>query len=122
MTKIKIGDNTYPAALAGSIKDSKWDNRSTITIKLTMAYSDAIALFVDGISWSVLNEITSTNANGEEVTNAEEWDYSIYCKAGAITDYRDGTIDVKMGKKTETEELDEALEQAYELLYGGAAE
>lgn len=111
MTKVKIGENSYPASLTGSVKDAKWDDRASITIKLTMDYADAVAIFVDNITWFVVNEITSTNSDGEEVVNTEEWDYSAYCIAGAITDYRDGTLDVKMGKKTDMENVLAELEQ-----------
>lgn len=123
MTKVRIGENTYPASLTGSVKDAKWDNRASITIKLTMTYEEAAALFTDGSAWFVQNEIVSVNSNGEEVTNIEEWDYSEYCVAGAVTDYRDGTVDVKMGKKTELEIATADLAEAQsivDVLMGGA--
>lgn len=123
MTKVKIGENSYPASLTGSVKDAKWNDRESITIKLTMNYVDAVAIFVDNITWFVVNETTSTNSNGEEVVNTEEWDYSAYCIVGAITDYRDGTLDVKMGKKTALEiataDLTEA-QSVVDVLMGGA--
>lgn len=123
MTKVKIGENSYPASLTGSAKDAKWDDRESITIKLTMNYADAVAIFVDNITWFVVNEITSTNSNGEEGVNTEEWDYSVYCIAGVITDYRDGTLDVKMGKKTDMEIATANLTEAQsvvDVLMGGA--
>lgn len=123
MTKVKVGENSYPASLTGSVKDAKWDDRASITIKLTMNYADAVAIFVDNITWFVINEITSTNSDGEEVVNTEEWDYSAYCIAGAITDYRDGTLDVKMGKKTALENTTADLTEAQnvvDVLMGGA--
>lgn len=123
MTKVKVGENSYPASLTGSAKDAKWDDRESITIKLTMNYADAVAIFVDNITWFVVNEIISTNSNGEEVVNIEEWDYSAYCIAGVITDYRDGTLDVKMGKKTDLEIATTNLTEAQsvvDVLMGGA--
>lgn len=122
MTKVKVGENSYPASLTGSVKDAKWDDRASITIKLTMNYADAVAIFVDNVAWFVVNEITSTNLDGEEVVNTEEWDYSAYCIAGTITDYRDGTLDVKMGKKTDLENATADLTEAQnvvDVLMGG---
>lgn len=56
----------------------------------------------------------------------EIYDNSEYCVAGPITDNRDGTVYIKMGKPTELElknkelaEAQVALEEAYELMYGG---
>ena len=48
---------------------------------------------------------------GTKIQEAE-WDNSEFCLAGDITDHRDGTITVKMGKLTD-------LEEAYELMLGG---
>lgn len=117
MTKVRIGENTYPASLTGTVKDGKWGGRESISILLTMRAVQTTALFTDNVQWFVQEETEDANS---------EWDYSAYCMAGDVTDHRDGTVTVKMGKKTELEtanetaaELDEALEQAYELLYGG---
>ena len=43
----------------------------------------------------------------------QEWDNAGYCVAGPITDHRDGTLTVKMGKYTQ---LEEALRQIGEAL------
>ena len=43
----------------------------------------------------------------------QEWDNADYCVAGPITDHRDGTLTVKMGKYTQ---LEEALRQIGEAL------
>lgn len=43
---------------------------------------------------------------------AVTYDNSDYCVAGDITDHRDGTVTVKMGRLT-------ALEETLELIYGG---
>lgn len=44
--------------------------------------------------------------------NEAEWDNSAYSLSGDITDHRDGTVTIKMGKPTD-------LEDAYEMLMGG---
>jgi len=53
-----------------------------------------------------------TVAHEEIETYEESWDNSEYCFAGPVTDFRDGTVAVKMGKPTD-------LELAYEIMYGG---
>ena len=76
-----------------------------------------VALFVDGLAWSIVqqNEVPVFDEEGEQ-TGTEmqetEFDNSEYCLAGAITDHRDGTITVKMGKPTQAEELEAKLANA----------
>ena len=50
---------------------------------------------------------------GGGTETVQEWDNSDYCVAGPITDHRDGTLTVKMGKYTQ---LEEALRQIGEAL------
>lgn len=67
--------------------------RSVATITTTSAaYDDVAALFKDGAVWSIVE-------NGIEYT---EW--NSYTKAGAITDNRDGSVVVKMGKANTAEQ------------------
>ena len=137
MTYVKINDTLYPATINGSMNDSKWDGRASKSITLKMDYVTASNLFVDGLEWSIIqkNEIIiqepvyEVDENGDIVLaeNGEyiqigsqpkteiqesEWDNSEYNLAGDLTDHRDGTITVKMGKLTD-------LEQAYEIMLGG---
>lgn len=122
MTKIKIGENQYPAALAGSVKDSRWGGRESVSITLSMSAVQANVIFQTGLIWSLMEETELEDGT----TETTEHDMSAYSVAGDITDHRDGSVTVKMGKKTALElsaesnaELDAALEEAYELLYGG---
>lgn len=94
MTYIKIDGTLYPAAVSGRIKDSTWDGRDSKEIKMEMSHDTADLLFVDDIEWSIIQQ------DGEET---QEFDNSDYCLAGDITDHRDGTITVKMGKYTDLE-------------------
>ena len=118
MTYIKINETLYPATINGKMSDTAWDNRASKSITIEMDYTTASALFVDGLAWSIVqqDEVPVYGEDGEQ-TGAEiketEFDNSEYCLAGDITDHRDGTITVTMGKLTE-------LEEAYELLLGGA--
>ena len=121
MTKIKIGENEYPAAFAGAVRDSRWGGRESVSIRLAMTAVQADTIFQNGLVWTLVEEVTQEDG----ITETVEHDMSAYCVAGEITDHRDGNVTVKMGKKTALElsnenaaELDAALEQAYELLYG----
>ena len=111
MTYVKINNNIYPATINGYMNDTLWDNRKSKAITLEMDYETALNTFIDGLSWFILAENLSFQ-NGEQIITTEEYDNSDYCVAGPITDNRDGTMTVKMGRFTE-------LEEAYAMLLGG---
>lgn len=130
MTYTRINETLYPATISGRVADKDWDGRASKSITLEMDYATAIALFVDGLAWSIVQQsevpVYQMDENGEYVldengnpiqTGTEmqetEFDNSEYSLAGDITDHRDGTITVKMGKLTD-------LEEAYEIMLGGA--
>lgn len=102
MTNIQIGGKQYPAQITGYSSDSGWDGRPSKAITLTMTYEEAKALFTEDAAWSILH------TDGEETT---QYDNSEYSKAGPITDHRDGTVTVKMGKPT--------AEELLEIIMGG---
>lgn len=117
MTFVKINETLYPATISGRVADKDWDNRASKAITLEMDYMIAINLFTNGLEWSIVQQDTAPMydvdniyMDTEIITN--EFDNSDYNIAGDITDHRDGTITVKMGKLTE-------LEEAYELMLGG---
>lgn len=126
---IKINEALYPATINGKTTDRDWDNRESKSITLEMDYATANALFVNGAIWSIVERIEfpvyETDFEGNEVLDEHgdpvqidtemretEWDNSEYNLAGDLTDHRDGTITVKMGKLTD-------LEEAYEIMLGG---
>lgn len=117
MTFIKINNTLYIATISGRVADNAWDNRESKSITLEMDYAIAIKLFVNGLAWSIVQkeEVPVYDENDEQ-TGTEiketEFDNSDYNLAGDITDHRDGTITVKMGKLTD-------LEEAYEIMFGG---
>ena len=118
--KINSGDILYPAVITGRMADKEWDNRETKAITLEMDYATANKLFIDSVIWSIvmehpveIKEIDDEgNATTKTIIETEEFDNSEYSLAGDITDHRDGTLTVKMGKLTD-------LEQAYEIMLGG---
>jgi len=106
---IKLNNTEYPAEINGNPKDRSWGERDTKTITLTMTTTEVAALLPDNTPWSIvlretLNKLDNDGqptGETEEVVN--EWDNSEYSLSGAITDHRDGTVSIKMGKPTETE-------------------
>ena len=115
---IKVNNTEYPATVKGERTDRSWDNRDTKTIYLTMTHDEAATLLPSGTPWSivqrdtqdVLDEQGQPTGEAKEIVN--EYDNSEYSIAGEITDYRDSTVSIKMGKPTETETLREQLEDA----------
>ena len=111
MTYVKIGGMEYPAAINGKMADREWDGRDSKAITLTMGYSEAATLFVNGIAWSIVQResVSVLDENGqptgETTEQVSEFDNSDYSVAGSITDNRNGTVTCKMGRPTETETL-----------------
>lgn len=105
MTYININGNHYPASISGNRKDGQWDGRESKSITLEMDYATAAALFVDDLSWSIVMDIEQELEDGSVITGQEVYDNSEYDMAGPITDNRNGTVTVKMGKATAEELL-----------------
>ena len=118
---IKINDTLYPAKIRTVPADHAWGQRHSKAITLEMDSAAAAALFVDDLNWSTVQTVTAHNMrvdeagepvldeNGAIIYDTEErtveTDMSDYCVAGTITDNRDGTVIVKMGRPTEAELL-----------------
>lgn len=106
---IKVNNTEYPATVNGNRTDRNWNGRDTKTIYLTMSYDAVAALLPNNTPWSIVQRETVDKLDNdgqptgetEEVVN--EYDNSEYSLSGAITDHRDGTVSVKMGKPTEAE-------------------
>lgn len=112
MAKIKVGQDEYDAlSINGKMNDKEWDGRQTKTFRLTMTHDDALEVFGDGCAWSIVDESTDERGDPVEV----EFDNSDFSLAGDVTDHRDGTVSITMGKETDLEEI-------LEILYGGDEE
>ena len=127
MIYFKANNTEYPASIAGKVTDRDWGGRESKSITLEMTYTEAAQLFVDGLSWSIVQRDTvpvydkDGNPTGETEEQVQEWDNSDYNVAGSITDNRNGTCTCKMGKKTQLEteqELRKDAETAAKILLG----
>lgn len=129
MIYFKANNTEYPASIAGKVTDRDWGGRESKAVTLTMTHAAAAQLFVDGLSWSIVQRDTvpvygeDGNPTGATEEQVQEWDNADYAVAGPITDNRDGTVTAKMGKKTELELAREQAadaEQAAKILMGEA--
>lgn len=127
MIYFKTNNKEYPASIAGKVNDCDWDGRASKSITFEMEYITASQLFVDGLSWSIVQrDIVPVydkdgKPTGETEEQVQEWDNSDYNVAGSITDNRNGTCTCKMGKRTQLEteqELRKDAETAAKILLG----
>lgn len=112
MTYIKVNGTLYPATIDGTMVDYQWDNRESKSITLSNTYAEVLNLLPDNTPWSIVQKETATGEDGTETEQTSEWDNSEYSMSGDITDHRNGTVTIKMGKPTD-------LEDAYEMMIGG---
>lgn len=102
---VKIGtDIYYLKEHYFNHKDFSWDDRETGTLIFEKTYSELKSIFVDDVVWSLVEY--------DEDDQPIETDKSAYCLSGPITDRRNGTCSIVMGKPTE-------LERMIEIIYGG---
>ena len=100
MTYIEINGNRYEASITGKVSDKDWDGRASKAIRIHMSYEEANNLFVDDMDWFIVQYQGIDEASQEEI-----FDNSEYSIVGDITNHRDGTVTVKMGKPTAEEIL-----------------
>lgn len=119
MIYFKTAGTEYPASIAGKVADREWEGRTSKAITLEMTYAAAAQLFQQGLAWSIVQRelVPEYDAAGVETGRQSmyerEWDNREYCVPGPITDHRDGTITVKMGKLTQ---LEKQLQEIREVL------
>lgn len=106
---VKVNNTEYTATVDGDRADRNWGDRDTKTVTLTMTHDAVAALLPDNTPWSIVQRDMVDKLDeqgqptGETEERVQEWDNSEYSLAGDITDHRDGTVSIKMGKPTETE-------------------
>lgn len=132
MIYIKVNDTLYPASIAGRTNDKYWGGRESKAITLEATFATADALFTDGTAWVIVSEASIPvmdaegkpilDENGERTyeTKQTEYDNSEFCLRGDLTVHTDGTCTVKMGKLTELEAANAALDELVLAELGGA--
>ena len=96
MNCVKINGIALDAIIQTRPNDSAWDGRESKAITIASTYEEAMKLFSDGVAWSYVY------ANPEDGTETEV-DLSDFALAGPVTDNRNGTVTVKMGKYLDAE-------------------
>jgi hypothetical protein len=94
--KVKVNDILLDAVVQTRPSDNAWNGRESKAITFASTYQEAINLFTDGVLWSVVY------TNPDDDTEVET-DLSAFAMAGPVTDNRNGTVTVKMGKYLDTE-------------------
>ena len=125
MIYVKVNGTLYPATIDGQMQDYQWDNRESKVITMQGTYDEIVGLFKDGTPWSIVMKETVQKRNedgspvldkaGNPVTEEQtsEWDNSEFSMSGPITDNRDGTVSIKMGKPTDLEDAMELLRRRH---------
>lgn len=107
-TFVIIKNQKIEANVYGSLIDTSLGNREIKEVRASMTYDQAKALFVDDVPWSIVQEYDPIQqADGRTITpEPMVYDNSEFCMASSITDHRDGTVTVKMGKLLPGETLE----------------
>ena len=112
--KIKIKDNIFETLKQpmSTKRVFRGENRETLLLvfnKNVFENKDVSSIFVDNCNFSVIETVELMNVSGLPSREYEDREYSkeLFCVAGDITDHRDGTISILMGKKTDKELLEE---------------
>ena len=106
MIKFQSGETLQTIRVSAGPEVLKNHRRDVVTIVTADAdYDKAASLFVDGAVWSIV----------DDETQQEYTVWNSYTVAGPITDGRDGTVTVKMGKEnTKEQDLEDSLAEANE--------
>ena len=108
--KISITENTYQ--LLSSMAQQEilaGHSREVVTLKLEATYQEAVDNFVQGAVFTIIEEVTGEDGS----TTTVEHYHDDYPTPGSITDHRDGTVTVKMGKaNTREQDLEDKAAEA----------
>lgn len=103
-TILKANNTETPCEAAEHYRDSA-RGRPTCTVTIKASAADIAALLPNGAAWSLIEREDVLDESGMPTgqTVDHERDMSEYSLSGDITDHRDGTVSIKMGKPTEAE-------------------
>lgn len=104
-TYVTVNNQKIEATVYGHSRDMEWGDRDSKAIHVSMTYDQAKSLFVDDAPWGITQEFDPVQQpQGDPITpDPVTYDNSEFCMAGPITDNRDGTVTVKMGKPLDGE-------------------
>ena len=91
--KLIINEKEFPLLSArAATENMKNYNRDVVTLKMEATFDDAATNFIDGATFTIIDDAGQT------------YEYKDHTMAGPITDNRDGTVTVKMGKANTAEQ------------------
>ena len=110
-TFLKANNTETPCEAAEHYRDSAW-GRPTCTVTIKGSTAEIAALLPNNAPWSLIEREDVLDELGAPTgqTVDHERDMSEYSLSGDITDHRDGTVSIKMGKPTETEKSSYTVE------------
>lgn len=110
-TILKANNTETPCEAAEHYRDSAW-GRPTCTVTIKASAAEIAALLPNNAPWSLIEREDVLDESGMPTgqTVDHERDMSDYSLSGDITDHRDGTVSIKMGKPTETEKSNYTVE------------
>ena len=110
-TYLKANNTETPCEAAEHYRDSAW-GRPTCTVTIKASAAEIAALLPNNAPWSLIEREDVLDESGAPTgqTVDHERDMSEYSLSGDITDHRDGTVSIKMGKPTETEKSSYTVE------------
>lgn len=103
-TFLKANNTETPCEAAEHYRDSAW-GRPTCTVTIKASAAEVAVLLPSNAPWSLIEREDVLDELGAPTgqTVDHEQDMSDYSLSGDITDHRDGTVSIKMGKPTEAE-------------------
>lgn len=101
---LKANNTETPCEAAEHYRDSAW-GRPTCTVTIKASAAEIAALLPNNAPWSLIEREDVLDESGAPTgqTVDHDRDMSEYSLSGDITDHRDGTVSIKMGKPTEAE-------------------
>lgn len=85
------------------------EQRDTLRITVAATHAEVTAAFTPGAEWAIRQY--DIDENGAALDTYTDFDKSDYSVCGDIVDHRDGRVTVYMGKKTESEITQDALDE-----------
>lgn len=112
--QVKIKDHTYDLKYAtGAQENLSGHVRDVITLTVVGEYAAIAADFVDGATFTIMEPVQIQDEESGVTVITQEHEHTDHTVAGPITDNRDGTVVVKMGKtNTKEQDLEDAAETA----------